>query len=208
MRRVLFALSISVCCGSALAEDDPIATAIEQCLSCHLQEDGQIDIVGVRALSGLPVEWPFLFEDAYDLDGDGIAGRIRFVSGDSGPMIAKYGKSLAAARFADFARIAGAAHGVDLSAPGVLDALETAFEVRSPEPHWPFPDPGTQARFEARGCAGCHVTETFELDGRTYMPLSDFLLHDLGQGLRRTAPLWGCRDCLDAADPHPTPPGK
>jgi hypothetical protein len=37
------------------------------------------------------------------------------------------------------------------------------------------------------------------------MPLSDFLLHDLGDGPKRTAPLWGCPECLDAAG-HPQPP--
>ena len=203
MWRRLLSLSVALW-GAAvpLSADD---AAIRQCLSCHLLDDGQIDIVGIRALSALPPEWPFLFEDEFDLDGDGVAGRIRFVSGDTGPMIAKFGKSLAAARFADFALIAGAAHDIALTTPGTLAALEAAFEARSPEPHWPFPDPASQTQFEARGCASCHVTETFAFEGRSYMPLSDFLLHDLGEGLRRTAPLWGCIACLDADAPHPLP---
>lgn len=42
------------------------------------------------------------------------------------------------------------------------------------------------------------MTDTYEHSGRTYAPLSDFLLHDLGEGPVRTAPLWGCATCLEA----------
>jgi len=64
--------------------------------------------------------------------------------------------------------------------------------------------------FEATGCTGCHVRETFtadvhplvELRDQTIRPFSDLLLHDMGEGLAdpqggplarewRTAPLWG-----------------
>ncbi|MEL6587686.1 MAG: hypothetical protein AAFY65_06570 [Pseudomonadota bacterium] len=206
MRRAVLSVSLALWGASApLGAGDATSAAVEQCLSCHLQDDGQIDIVGIQALTALPSEWQFLFEDEFDLDGDGIAGRIRFVSGDEGPMIAKFGKSLAAARFADFALIAGAAHDIDLSEPMTLATLEAAFEARSPKPQWPFSDATAQARFEARGCAGCHVTQTFQMEGQTYMPLSDFLLHDLGDGLRRTAPLWGCPSCVTDAAPHSLP---
>lgn len=202
MRGRAAALCLALIAGLLHAE--PAPSVVDQCLACHLSSDGQIDIVGIRALSALPDEWPFLFEDSYDLDGDGIAGRLRYVSGDPVPMVAKFGKSLAAARFEDFALIAGAAHDIDLSEPGILSKLKAEFEARSPAPAKPFPDLAAQARFEARGCARCHVTETFEFEGQTYMPLSDFLLHDLGDGLRRTAPLWGCADCVEVA-PHPLP---
>ena len=187
--------------ASGVAEaPDPV----EQCLACHIDEDGRFDIIGVRALSALPPEWPFLYEDEFDLDGDGIAGRMRYVSADPVPMVAKFGESLAAARFEDFAKIAGAAHDIDLTGPGTMARLKSAFEALSPDPGLPFADAAGQARFEARGCAGCHVTASFQFEGRRYMPLSDFLLHDLGDGPKRTAPLWGCPECLLAA-PHPLP---
>ena len=200
MRSGALVLCLLIAPGSSGA--DTTSQTVKQCLACHEVQAGQIDIVGLRALSALPPEWPFLFEDEFDLDSDGIAGRIRFVPGDPVPLIAKYGKSLAAARFEDFALIAGAAHDIDLSSPGVIAELKSAFETRSPEPFWPFPDAESQRRFEARGCAGCHVTETFEFEGRALMPLSDFLLHDVGNGLQRTAPLWGCLSCLEAPSPH------
>lgn len=187
--------------AGARPDDD----AVTACLSCHLDEAGRLDIVGVAALSALPPEWPFLFEDQFDLDGDGVAGRMRFVSGADGPMSAKFGQALAAARFEDFARIAGAAHDIDLSGPGVMDRLEAAFEARSPAPVSPFASPSDLARFEAEGCARCHVTRSFDHAGQRLMPLSDFLLHDLGEGPRRTAPLWGCPDCVRGPAPHPEP---
>ncbi|MEO1732568.1 MAG: hypothetical protein AAFR45_02910 [Pseudomonadota bacterium] len=192
--------------GVLLASHGVVASAqmdpVQRCLSCHLTDDGGLNIVGIRALSALPSEWPYLFEDAFDLDGDGIAGRMRYVSAADGPLAAKFGQTLAAARFEDFALIAGAAHDIDLTAPGSLAAVQAAFETLSPVPSTPFPDRAAQTRFEARGCARCHVTETFEFKGRSYMPLSDFLLHDLGDGPRRTAPLWGCSTCVLQKDPH------
>lgn len=193
--------------GGTGADADTLPPAVEQCLSCHVDADGALDIVGVEALLALPQEWQFVFEDEFDLDGDGIAGRMRFVSGKRGPMSAKYGKSLAAARFEDFALIAAAAHAIDLSGDGVMAALEAAFAARSPDPTIPFEDDAARRRFEARGCASCHVTETFEHEGVTYMPLSDFLLHDMAGGPRRTAPLWGCPQCIDApAHQRPSAP--
>lgn len=65
-----------------------------------------------------------------------------------------------------------------------------------------------KALFEAARCTGCHVpslvtahdAEPRELAGQVIQPFSDFLLHDLGEGLAdpgphgrewRTAPLWG-----------------
>ncbi|MEL6920848.1 MAG: hypothetical protein AAFO77_07450 [Pseudomonadota bacterium] len=194
--------------GSAADDASGLPGAVEQCLSCHLDDQGALDIVGVRALSRLPDEWQFLFEDEFDLDGDGVAGRIQFVSGGKWPLAAKFGQSLAAARFEDFALIAAAAHGVNLSAPNIIDEIEAAFEARSPAPTVPFVDDEAMRRFEVRGCAACHVTRTFEFDGETYMPLSDFLLHDLGdgEGLKRTAPLWGCPACVaDGASAHAVP---
>lgn len=180
----------------------PALSPVDQCLACHIAPSGALDIVGLEALESLPAEWSLIYEDAFDLDGDGIAGAVRFVSGPDRPLAAKYGRALAAARFEDFAMIAGAAHGVAVSEPDVMAAIKAAFEARSPKPDLPFANAAAQQRFEARGCAACHVTRRFEHDGRAYMPLSDFLLHDLGDGPRRTAPLWGCPDCLDAP-PHP-----
>lgn len=180
--------------GPPLPEMD--ADNVAQCLSCHLTGTGAIDIVGLTALEGLPEEWPFLFEDAFDLDGDGIAGAIRFVSGADGPRAGIFGAALAAGRFEDFAKIAAGVHGIPIRDAAEMARIRAAFEALSPDPG--LPDPAALARFEARGCASCHVTRSFEHEGRTYMPLSDFLLHDLGDGPKRTAPLWGCPECLTA----------
>ncbi|MGF1446709.1 MAG: hypothetical protein ACFBRM_11005 [Pikeienuella sp.] len=206
MRRAgLLGAALLIATAAAAAAAPPHA-AVDQCLYCHLDEAGTLDIVGVRALAGLPAEWPFLFEDAFDLDGDGIAGAMRFVSAGERPRAAKYGQSLAAASFEDFALIAGAAHGIDLSQPAVMAAVKRAFQERSLDPQLPFATLEAQARFEARGCAACHVTRSYVYQGKTYMPLSDFLLHDLGAGPRRTKPLWGCPDCLTGPG-HATPAG-
>ncbi|MEL6550298.1 MAG: hypothetical protein AAFQ54_08620 [Pseudomonadota bacterium] len=186
--------------GAALAFTLTVSTAgadpVAQCLSCHVTDDGTLDIVGLKALSALPEEWQFVFEDAFDLDADGIAGRMRFVSGADGPQAAKFGQSLAAGRFEDFAALAGAAHDVDLSEPGTTAKVRAAFEALSPAPVSPFANQADQAAFEARGCADCHTTQSFDFEGQDVMPLSDFLLHETDEGPRRTAPLWGCRSCL------------
>lgn len=197
MRVVAFAAA-ALLLGAAAVAADPALSPAERCLACHVDAEGRLDIVGLRALDGLPPEWSLIYEDGFDLDGDGIAGVARYVSGPDRPLAAKFGRSLAAARFEDFALIAGAAHGISITDPGAMAAVKAAFEARSPDPDLPFEDIAAQQRFEARGCAACHVTRSFEYRGRTYMPLSDFLLHDLGEGPRRTAPLWGCPACLDA----------
>jgi len=188
-----------LCVAGSLAAAEPVSEVqdtVAKCLSCHLAAPDRIDIVGLTALHDLPEEWPFLFEDAYDLDGDGIAGAMRFVSGSDRPLAGIFGEKLAAGRFEDFAHIAAGAHGIVIDGPEEVARIRAAFEALSPDPG--LPDSDALQRFEARGCAGCHVTRTFEHDGRTYMPLSDFLLHDLGDGPQRTAPLWGCLTCLDA----------
>ncbi|MEO0543282.1 MAG: hypothetical protein AAFY99_05635 [Pseudomonadota bacterium] len=188
--------------SASIAQADPLPSAVEQCLSCHVQADGLIDIIGLQALSALPAEWQYLFEDAYDLDGNGIAGAMRYVSGSNGPLPARFGTKLAAASFDDFAKIAGAAHNIVLSEE-VIEQVRQVFEERSPRPVSPFPDAASQREFVTRGCADCHVTRTYEFRGETVMPLSDFLLHDLGDGLQRTTPLWGCEGCTDG-NPHTT----
>lgn len=180
----------------SLVEALPPGSTAARCAGCHTGPDGRFDIVGLAALDSLPGEWAILSEDAFDLDGDGIAGRLRHVSGGGVPMIAVYGRRLAAARLEDFARIAGAAHDIDVSDAAVMRDLLAALKALSPDPG--LPSPGALARFEARGCDGCHVTRTYKHEGRDYMPLSDFLLHDLGKGEVRTAPLWGCPKCLEA----------
>lgn len=177
-------------------------------MSCHVDPSGAFDIVGLRALGDLPEGWAILSEDAFDLDGDGIAGVLRYVGagpGGGGPRPGLFGRKLAAGGLADFALIAGAAHGVELGGRGVLDAVVAAFVARSPDP---APAPASAlAIFEARGCALCHVTREFDSGGRSYRPLSDFLLHDLGDGPVRTAPLWGCDNCLTGPG-HPVLPDR
>lgn len=61
-----------------------------------------------------------------------------------------------------------------------------------------------QQLFAQFGCASCHQTQMTTKDGIVFAPYSDFLLHDMGEGLAderlefaasrrewRTAPLWG-----------------
>jgi len=185
------------------ASADTNALTLAKCLSCHVTSENTIDIIGLGAIEALPPEWVFLFEDAFDLNQDGVAGQIRMVSGGGKPFVAKYGRTLAAARFEDFAQIAGVAHDISLSDPDILAYLKQQFTARSPAPLSPFRDAQHQTNFERRGCAQCHVTRQFEYDGNAVMPLSDFLLHDMGNGLKRTKPLWSCPDCvLDGTDPH------
>lgn len=203
MRAKVALLALLGSVAPALAED-----AVEACLACHLDGDtGAIDIVGIEALDALPPIWPMLFEDAFDLNGDGVAGIASFIDGETRPVIAIWGEKLAAARFSDFARIAGATHGIDVSEPATLARIEAAFRERSPAPASPFADAAAEARFVADGCARCHVTDTYDAPGGAMMPLSDFLLHDLGDGPRRTAPLWVCATCARAVPdaPHPLP---
>jgi len=171
---------------------------VDACLACHVDETDTLDIVGLRVLAQVPDEWPFLFEDEFDLDDDGIAGRMRFVSGEHGPAVARFGRALAASRFEDFAHIAAGVHDIDLTDDETMARVKAAFEARSPAPVDPFPNTASLQAFEARGCARCHVTREFESNGVRYRPLSDFLLHDLGDGPRRTKPLWGCPDCITA----------
>ncbi len=189
--RPVWALAVAL--AGPLAADDP--TAIQKCLSCHMV-GAQLDITGVAALRHLPPFWPMLFEDAQDRDGDGIAGRARFVSGSGSPILGKWGKNLAAARFEDFAQIAGDAHDIDVS--GDLDAIYNAFVALSPSPPEPFETEADAHLFTEKGCAACHVTQSYDFEQRQVTPLSDFLLHDLGDGETRTAPLWRCSgECLD-----------
>jgi len=178
------------------------SAAAQKCLACHLEADGQLDIVGIRALSAVPPEWTFFFEDAFDLDGDGIAGRLRYASTDGLPMtgqVRPVPRRRPVRRFCADRWSCAWDRSIRARSSGRAQS-----SVRSPlaVPDWPFPEPAVQARLEARGWARCHVTRSFEFEGRQYMPLSDFLLHDLGEGLHRTAPLWVCPDCL-TAEAHP-----
>lgn len=169
-----------------------------------MADDGQLDIIGVRELGAIPPDWPMLFEDPLDRDGDGIAGRVGLVSGGGRPLLGKWGSRLAAASFSDFARIAGAAHDIAIDDPGLLGEIEAAFVALSPAPVSPFSNEAERRAFEARDCSACHVTDSYSVDGRLVTPLSDFLLHDMGEGPRRTTPLWTCAGCdVNLADPHP-----
>jgi hypothetical protein len=192
----VFARIAAILCVIASAVGAEEDTTVARCLSCHKIGPDRIDIVGIKPLASLPVEWPYLFEDGFDLNADGIAGVMRFVSSTDRPRPGIFGSHLAAARFEDFALIAAGAHGIAIDSPAEMARVRAAFEALSPDPD--LPDPDALQRFEARGCSGCHVTRRFEHEGRSYMPLSDFLLHDLGEGPRRTTPLWGCPTCLDA----------
>ncbi|MEL6504923.1 MAG: hypothetical protein AAFO61_08660 [Pseudomonadota bacterium] len=155
-------------------------------------DNGKLNIVGIKELQGLPEFWPLLFEDQFDRDEDGVSGTAQFVSGGGKPLLGKWGERLAAARFEDFAKIAGAAHNIKID--NDMDRIKAVFERLSPAPTSPFSSPQDLATFKAEGCAACHVTQTYAFEGKTLMPLSDFLLHDLGDGKgeRRTKPLWGC----------------
>ena len=103
----------------AVDEDTESASLVQDCLACHIDGEGRFDIIGVRALEAMPAEWPLQFEDSYDLDGNGIAGQVQFVSGGGRPLIAKWGSNLAAARLEDFALIAAKAHDIKDQLPQI-----------------------------------------------------------------------------------------
>ncbi len=46
--------------------------------------------------------------------------------------------------------------------------------------------------FSKAGCSGCH-TPSYDLEKRTIYPYSDLLVHNLGEGNFRTAPLWNSK---------------
>lgn len=90
-------------------------------------------------------------------------------------------------------RLAAIAHYVRLQPPPPTAKLNTQQRL------------GKQL-FSDIGCAGCHRMQLTTQDGTVFSPYSDFLIHDMGEGLAdnhkefsadpqewRTAPLWGMR---------------
>ena len=154
----------------------------EACLDCHAR-----GLAGLGLLEAVDEQTVLALSDENDCDGDGISGRPSLVGGRLG----RFGTVAQHASLAE--RIAVEAPGLDA---GALERLETFVRLLGMAPQ----RPGTSgAAFEAMGCTHCHVatlttgdTHPFaELRGQTIHPYTDLLLHDLGAGERRTAPLWG-----------------
>ena len=100
---------------------------------------------------------------------------------------------------------AGVARFVHVSSSEVYG---TARYAPMDEQHPTFPETVYGAAiFTETGCSGCHVPALPDASGGELRPYSDFLLHDMGEGLAdgrpevlagggewRTAPLWGMGD--------------
>lgn len=166
------------------------ADSVSKCLSCHLTDNGKLNITGVKEIEGLPDTWSLLFFDPFDLNDDGISGQISIVNGGGTPLIAKWGSNLAAFKFEDFADIASEVHDININSQLEMDNIRKLFKSLSPEPIHQVLEPSTSKIFVEHGCSSCHVLESYILEEKIVFPYSDFLLHDVGYGLKRTAPLW------------------
>jgi CxxC motif-containing protein (DUF1111 family) len=146
--------------------------------------------------------------DPEDRDGDGISGRLGAVAQTEG---AAAGAVAGPGRFGWKAAAAGFAHDA-LVAPEGAEANDLAdyLESLGAPPRRNLDDSLVRrggAVFAAAGCPACHVPQAVAaastvMPETTFYPYSDFLLHDMGEGLAdtgggararewRTAPLWG-----------------
>jgi len=158
---------------------------------------GLVEAVPEATLRGLA--------DPDDADHDGISGRPgagRFGWKATQPTLA----AQAAAAFEGDLGVTG-----DELDDALLDDVTAYLRALSVPPRDNYDDPSAirgKALFEAARCTACHVPSLItavepplpELAAQVIQPFSDFLLHDLGDGLAdpgpdgaewRTAPLWG-----------------
>jgi CxxC motif-containing protein (DUF1111 family) len=178
-------------------------------------------VFGLGLVEAVPDATILGLADPDDADHDGISGRASIVvdrkSGKDA--LGRFGWTAAqptieqqiAAAFAGDMGVGSSLFselGAEINDELLADA--TAYiRALSVPPRTEHRDPAAlrgKALFEGAGCAGCHVPSLVtaqdakprELAGQVIQPFSDFLLHDLGDGLAdpdvrewRTAPLWG-----------------
>ncbi len=191
-------------------------------------------LAGLGLVAAVPDAEILALEDAGDRDGDGISGRANRVLGPDGPALGRFGwKAATAGLIAQTAHAAAFDMGLTnpvypqelcppaqadcLAAPrggetrqGALDLPAARLEAiaaylagfRAPLPR--ASDTRGAALFAGSGCTACHRPALTTAAGVTIYPLSDYLLHDMGDSLAdgireaaagpaefRTAPLWG-----------------
>ncbi|MGV3623079.1 MAG: di-heme oxidoredictase family protein [Archangium sp.] len=153
-------------------------------------------LVGLGLLESVDEDAVLELADENDCDGDGISGRASLVNGQLGRFgWQATGVSLSRQVSAELEQ----RHGVT---PDELDALdrarlETYTRLLGVLPQRPVDTEG-EGVFNQVGCAKCHVDTVItgskhpftELRAQTIRPFTDLLLHDVGMGEFRTAPLW------------------
>jgi CxxC motif-containing protein (DUF1111 family) len=176
-------------------------------------------VFGLGLVEAVPDATILGLADPDDADHDGISGRAAVVvdrrSGKD--RLGRFGWTAAqptieqqiAAAFAGDMGVGSSLFADAEISDDVLAAATAYIRALSVPPRIEHRDPSAlrgKALFEAARCGGCHVpslvtaheAEPRELAGQVIQPFSDFLLHDLGDGLAdpgarewRTAPLWG-----------------
>ncbi|MBE2278251.1 MAG: c-type cytochrome [Rhodobacteraceae bacterium] len=191
-------------------------------------------LAGLGLVAAVPEAEILALEDARDRDGDGISGRANRVQGPEGPALGRFGwKAATGDLIAQTAHAAAFDMGLTnpvypqelcppaqtdcQAAPRGRDTQQGALDLPAPRLEAiaaylagfraPLPrmaDGRGAALFAETGCTACHRPALTTADGVTLHPLSDYLLHDMGEGLAdgireaaagpaefRTAPLWG-----------------
>ncbi|WP_223640525.1 di-heme oxidoredictase family protein [Rhodobacter sp. TJ_12] len=191
-------------------------------------------LAGLGLVAAVPDAALVAWEDPDDADGDGISGRAnRMPDGALGRYGWKAAEPTLVAQIANAAAVdmglTNRRYPQELCPPAQIACQKAPRGRPSPLGDLDLPDPRLDAiaaylsgfkapqpaalaaqaahgesLFSTLGCAACHRPVLRTEDGRTLRPLSDFLLHDMGDGLAdgvrehlagpsefRTAPLWG-----------------
>lgn len=179
-------------------------------------------VFGLGLVEAVPEATILGLADPDDADHDGISGRPSIVIDrrTGKERVGRFGWTAAqptieqqiAAAFAGDMGVGSSLHtdlGVEINDDVLADAT-TYIRALSVPPRTEHRDPAAlrgKALFEAARCNACHVPSLVtasdakprELAAQVIQPFSDFLLHDLGEGLAdpggqrewRTTPLWG-----------------
>ncbi len=200
---------------AALGVTPSIADSAARCANCHINDGNGPLFPGMQraapALLGVGLLEAILVEDLLDneaaqaTDGDPkTSGRLRRETRDGQVYAGRFGWTADAVTVEEqTARALENEMGVSVSTlpDGFLRALTNYVRLLAvPAPRatdlWALPG---AARFTSFGCATCHLTRTYvtgphplqSLRAQSIQPLSDLLVHDLGEGEFRTTPLWG-----------------
>ncbi|HEY5952187.1 MAG TPA: di-heme oxidoredictase family protein [Kofleriaceae bacterium] len=178
-------------------------------------------VFGLGLVEAVPDATILGLADPDDADHDGISGRPSIVVDRKTGLdrLGRFGWTAAqptieqqiAAAFAGDMGVGSSIYsdpGTEIS-DDILTHATAYIRALSVPPRTEHRDPSAlrgKALFEAAHCTGCHVpslvtaqdAKPHELAGQVIQPFSDFLLHDLGEGLAdghgrewRTTPLWG-----------------
>jgi CxxC motif-containing protein (DUF1111 family) len=166
---------------------------------------------GLGRLAEVPDEAILALADPDDLDGDGVSGRVNFVTGkDARTRVGRFGLKAASADLRHQVELAflldlgmstsafpaewgdcltgtcrAAPAGGGPGDPEIRDDLATmltAYLASVPPPSAPPEDKTGRSLFAATGCASCHVPALPSASGDV-RAFTDLLLHDLGPAL-------------------------